>query len=114
MILLANAYRLFQYNPGRIQDHMRRLITGGTGLLGMALQRSAPASLTLHSTHFPERALPVPLPFAAHADAVGRLLANSSLRLQLGRAAWVRFQESYTLTPMLDQHIQLYRCWHKQ
>jgi dTDP-4-dehydrorhamnose reductase len=48
----------------------RILITGGTGLLGVALQRSAPLGLEGFSLYFPERPLPVPLPFAARAADV--------------------------------------------
>jgi dTDP-4-dehydrorhamnose reductase len=48
----------------------RILITGGTGLLGVALQRSAPLGLEGFSLYFPERPLPVPLPFALRAADV--------------------------------------------
>ncbi|MCG6538406.1 MAG: sugar nucleotide-binding protein, partial [Syntrophales bacterium LBB04] len=41
----------------------RVLITGGTGLLGVALQRSAPKDMQGFSVYFPDRPLPVPLPF---------------------------------------------------
>jgi dTDP-4-dehydrorhamnose reductase len=41
----------------------RVLITGGTGLLGVAVQRSAPNNIQGFSVYFPERSLPVPLPF---------------------------------------------------
>lgn len=39
------------------------LITGGTGLLGVALQNSAPAGVQGYATCTPQRALPWPLPF---------------------------------------------------
>jgi len=41
----------------------RVLITGGTGLLGVAIQQSAPTGVQGFSVYFPERSLPVPLPF---------------------------------------------------
>jgi dTDP-4-dehydrorhamnose reductase len=45
----------------------RVLITGGTGLLGVAIQQAAPADARCFSVYFPERHLPVPLPFPIHA-----------------------------------------------
>ncbi len=52
----------------------RVLITGGTGLLGVALQRSAPQNIQGFSIYFPERSLPVPLPFPIlAADVSDRL-----------------------------------------
>ncbi len=43
---------------------MRRvLLTGGTGLLGVALQKTAPTNIEGYSIYFPERHLPEPLPF---------------------------------------------------
>jgi dTDP-4-dehydrorhamnose reductase len=48
----------------------RVLITGGTGLLGVALQRSAPRDIEGFSIYFPERSLPVPLPFPVLAADV--------------------------------------------
>jgi dTDP-4-dehydrorhamnose reductase len=48
----------------------RVLITGGTGLLGMALQRSAPRDILGFSIYFPERSLPLPLPFPVRAADV--------------------------------------------
>ncbi len=41
----------------------RVLLTGGTGLLGVAIQQSAPTDIQGFSIYFPERSLPVPLPF---------------------------------------------------
>ena len=41
----------------------RVLITGGTGLLGVAIQQSAPTDIQGFSVYYPERALPAPLPF---------------------------------------------------
>ena len=41
----------------------RVLVTGGTGLLGVALQQSAPMDIQGFSVYFPERSLPVPPPF---------------------------------------------------
>jgi dTDP-4-dehydrorhamnose reductase len=41
----------------------RVLITGGTGLLGVALQKRAPSNSEGFTSYFPERSLPVPLPF---------------------------------------------------
>lgn len=40
------------------------LITGGTGLLGVALQRSVPMSFQGYATCTPTRSLPSPLPFS--------------------------------------------------
>lgn len=48
----------------------RVLITGGTGLLGVAIQKSAPADIQGLSIYFPERSLPVPLPFSILAADV--------------------------------------------
>lgn len=48
----------------------RVLITGGTGLLGVAIQRSAPKDIEGFSVYFPERSLPVPLPFSVLAADV--------------------------------------------
>jgi len=48
----------------------RVLITGGTGLLGTALQRSAPGDIQGFSIYYPERALPAPLPFSIRAADV--------------------------------------------
>jgi glycosyltransferase involved in cell wall biosynthesis len=58
--------------------------------------------------------LVLPKAVPALAEAVGRLLADPSLRSQLGRAARARYQEAYTLDHMLEEHIQLYRRWHKR
>lgn len=41
----------------------RVLITGGTGLLGVAIQQSAPVDIQVFSVYFPERSLPTLLPF---------------------------------------------------
>jgi dTDP-4-dehydrorhamnose reductase len=46
-----------------IETAKRILITGGTGLLGIALQRTVPPGLQVFSIYFPERPLPEPLPF---------------------------------------------------
>jgi dTDP-4-dehydrorhamnose reductase len=48
----------------------RVLITGGTGLLGVAIQRFAPKDIQGFSVYFPERSLPVPLPFPVFAADV--------------------------------------------
>ena len=45
----------------------RVLITGGTGLLGVALQRHAPQDIQGLAIYFPERSLPLPLPFSVLA-----------------------------------------------
>lgn len=42
---------------------MRVLITGGTGLLGVTLQRSAPTDTQMFSTYLSGRSLSTPLPF---------------------------------------------------
>jgi dTDP-4-dehydrorhamnose reductase len=41
----------------------RVLITGGTGLLGTALQRAVPGGMQVFSIYFPDRSFPVPLSF---------------------------------------------------
>jgi dTDP-4-dehydrorhamnose reductase len=48
----------------------RVLITGGTGLLGVAIQRSAPKDIQGFSVYFPDRSLPMPLPFPVLAADV--------------------------------------------
>ena len=48
----------------------RVLITGGTGLVGVAVQRSAPKHIQGFSIYFPERSLPEPLPFPVRAADV--------------------------------------------
>lgn len=48
----------------------RVLITGGTGLLGVAIQRSAPKDIQGFSVYFPDRSLPVQLPFLVLAADV--------------------------------------------
>ena len=48
----------------------RVLITGGTGLLGVALQKLAPTNTEGFSIYFPERSLPEPLPFPIRAADV--------------------------------------------
>ena len=45
----------------------RVLITGGTGLLGVALQRHAPQDIQGLAIYCPERSLPLPLPFSVLA-----------------------------------------------
>jgi len=56
----------------------RVLITGGTGLLGVAIQRSAPKDIQGFSVYFPERSLPVPLPFPVlAADVSDRIKMQS-------------------------------------
>jgi len=49
---------------------MRVLITGGTGLLGVALQKLSPLGIEGHSIYFPERPLPIDLPFPIRAADV--------------------------------------------
>ena len=48
----------------------RVLITGGTGLLGLAIQQSAPMGIEGFSVYFPERSLPEPLHFPVRAADV--------------------------------------------
>jgi len=48
----------------------RVLITGGTGLLGLAIQRSVPNDIQGFSIYFPERSLPALLPFPIRAADV--------------------------------------------
>lgn len=56
-----------------LQTFKRVLITGGTGLLGVAIQQSAPTDVQGFSVYFPERSLPVPLPFSVlTADVTDR------------------------------------------
>jgi len=45
----------------------RVLITGGTGLLGVALQKTAPTNIEGFAVYSPERSLPEPLPFPIRA-----------------------------------------------
>ncbi len=52
------------------KDIKRILITGGTGLLGYALQQSAPRGIDCCSIYYPERSLPLPLPFPVRAADV--------------------------------------------
>lgn len=54
----------------------RVLITGATGLLGVAIQQSAPSDIQVFSIYYPERSLPVPLPFPV-------LAANVTDRMQM-------------------------------
>ena len=57
----------------------RVLITGGTGLLGVAIQRSAPKDIQGFSVYFPERYLPVPLPFSVFAADVSDWMKMQSV-----------------------------------
>jgi len=57
----------------------RVLITGGTGLLGVAIQRSAPKDIQGFSIYFPERSLPVPLPFPIFAADVSDRMEMQSV-----------------------------------
>jgi dTDP-4-dehydrorhamnose reductase len=57
----------------------RVLVTGGTGLLGVALQRSAPQDIQGFSIYFPERSLPVTLPFAVRAADVSDRMQMQSV-----------------------------------
>jgi dTDP-4-dehydrorhamnose reductase len=56
----------------------RVLITGGTGLLGVAIQQSAPTGIQGFSIYFPEHSLPVQLPFPILAtDVTDRMQMQS-------------------------------------
>jgi dTDP-4-dehydrorhamnose reductase len=55
------------------------LITGGTGLLGVAIQRSAPKDIQGFSVYFPERSLPVALPFSVFAADVSDRMKMKSV-----------------------------------
>jgi dTDP-4-dehydrorhamnose reductase len=57
----------------------RVLITGGTGLLGVAMQRSAPKDIEGFSIYFPERSLPGPLPFPVRAADVSDRMQMQSV-----------------------------------
>lgn len=57
----------------------RVLITGGTGLLGVALQRSTPKDIKGFSIYFPERHLPESLPFSILAADVSDLSVMHSV-----------------------------------
>lgn len=48
----------------------RVLVTGGTGLLGVAIQQSAPRDIQGFSIYFPERSLPIQLPFSIRSADV--------------------------------------------
>jgi dTDP-4-dehydrorhamnose reductase len=62
----------------KLKTVKRVLVTGGTGLLGVAIQRSAPKDIQGFSIYFPERSLPVPLPFPVRdADVSGRMQMQS-------------------------------------
>jgi dTDP-4-dehydrorhamnose reductase len=58
------------YFLSNLKTGKKILITGGTGLLGVALQRSAPQDIQGFSIYFPERSLPLPLPFPIRAADV--------------------------------------------
>jgi len=53
-----------------LKTDKRILITGGTGLLGLAIQQSAPTDIQGFSVYFPERSLPEPLHFPIRAADV--------------------------------------------
>jgi len=53
-----------------LKTDKRVLITGGTGLLGLAIQQSAPKDIEGFSVYFPERSLPEPLQFPVRAADV--------------------------------------------
>lgn len=56
----------------------RVLITGGTGLLGVAIQRFVPKNMQCFSIYYPERSLPVPLTFPTLvADVTDRMQMQS-------------------------------------
>lgn len=57
----------------------RVLVTGGTGLLGVAIQQSAPKDIQGFSIYFPERSLPVPLPFPILAADVSDRMEMQSV-----------------------------------
>jgi dTDP-4-dehydrorhamnose reductase len=57
----------------------RVLITGGTGLLGVAIQRAAPKNTQGFSIYFPERYLPSPLPFSVLAADVSDRMEMESV-----------------------------------
>jgi dTDP-4-dehydrorhamnose reductase len=57
----------------------RVLVTGGTGLLGVAIQRSAPKDIQGFSIYFPERSLPIPLPFSILAADVSDRMEMQSV-----------------------------------
>ncbi|OGR25427.1 MAG: hypothetical protein A2139_07355 [Desulfobacca sp. RBG_16_60_12] len=57
----------------------RVLITGGTGLLGVAIQQSAPKDIQGFSVYFPERSLPLPLPFPVRAADVSDQIQMQSV-----------------------------------
>ncbi|MFH1079081.1 MAG: SDR family oxidoreductase [Pseudomonadota bacterium] len=48
---------------GKLKRVKRVLVTGATGLLGVALQRFAPQDIQGHGIIYPERSLPLALPF---------------------------------------------------
>ncbi|MCX5855328.1 MAG: SDR family oxidoreductase [Deltaproteobacteria bacterium] len=57
----------------------RVLITGGTGLLGVAIQQSAPTDIQGFSIYFPERSLPIALPFPILAADVTDMMQMQSV-----------------------------------
>ena len=57
----------------------RVLITGGTGLLGVGIQRAVPNDIQALSIFYPERSLPKPLPFPIRAADVTDLKQMQSI-----------------------------------
>jgi len=61
-----------------IKTVRRVLITGGTGLLGVAIQQSAPKDIRVSSIYYPERSLSESLPFPIRvADVTDRMQMHS-------------------------------------
>ena len=62
----------------QVETPLRVLITGGTGLLGVALQKTAPSGVQGFTTYFPEHSLPTPLLFPTRvANVVERKAMQS-------------------------------------
>lgn len=57
----------------------RVLITGGTGLLGVAIQRAVPKDMQAFSIYYPERSLSEPLPFPIRAADVSNRIQMQSV-----------------------------------
>ena len=61
------------------RDNRRVLLTGGTGLLGYALQKTAPTGVSCFSTYYPERTSPPTLPFPLQAADVADPVAMETI-----------------------------------
>ena len=56
-----------------LESSYRVLITGGTGLLGVALQKTAPANVEGFTSYFTKRSSPLALPFNMHRAHISNM-----------------------------------------